>query len=274
MRGRSNSLYFVRRVKAGAMVVPPPFMSISPSSATMDRWGAARSVQVVVGLSAAPVQTTTVTLALSDPSVTASATLLTFGPGLPTSATVTLIGTTYGPNNVTMTATPSNPAIMPQALLITRQNFALPVQSGLEFWFKADGGAWTASGQQATANNDLIAQLFDMSANGRSMLQANTTFQPKFQNNQQNGLPGVVFDGADDLLEFTNSLSLNDLSIYWVGKFVESPSASSSLFHGSTANSAANNYVNGIYWFQGGDILQSAAGTFNQNTPYSVQILR
>jgi len=274
MRGRSNPPYFLKRIKAGSPVVPPPAMSITPASATMDRWGTGRSIQVAVGLSSAPLQTTTVTLGLSDPSVTASVNLLTFGPGLPTSANVTLTGTTYGPNNVTMTANPSNPGIMPQALLITRPNFALPVQSGLEFWFKADGGALKASGQQATANNDLIAQFFDMSAIGRSMLQANPTLQPKFQNNQQNGLPGVVFDGNDDFLDFADNLNLNDLSIYWIGRFLETPSAGSAFLHGNQPNFAINNYTGGIYWYNAPDIVSYNGPIFSQNTPVNVQLSR
>ncbi|MFM7132100.1 MAG: hypothetical protein ACKO0V_22355, partial [bacterium] len=153
-------------------------------------------------------------------------------------------------------------------------NFALPVQSGLEFWFKADGGAWTASGQQATANNDLIAQLFDMSANGRSMLQANMTFQPKFQNNQQNGLPGVVFDGADDFVEFTDNMNLNDMSVYWIGRILETPNASSAFFHGNQPNYAINNYSAGIYWYNAPDIVSFIGPIFSQNTPANVQLFR
>ncbi len=274
MRGRSNSIYFMKRIKPVSAFTAPPSMSITPASAMIDRWGAGRSVQVVISLSTEPSQNTVVAISLSDPSVTSSASQLTFGPGLPVSATLTLTGTTYGPNNVTMMVTPSNPAIMPQALLITRPSFGLPVQSGLEFWFKSDGGALKSNGTAASLNNDLIAQLFDMSANARSMTQANSTFQAKYQLNQQNGLPGVVFDGVDDLLEFSGTLSLNDMSIFWVGRILENPTASSAFLHGPFANSGPNNYANGLFWFQGGDILQAAVGTFNQNVPYSLQIYR
>jgi hypothetical protein len=249
-------------------------MSITPSSLTIDRWGSGRFVQVVVGLSKAPLQTLSVALALTDSSVTANQTQLTFGPGLPTSVTITLTGTTYGPNSLSMIATPSDPGIQPESLFITRPNFALPITSGLEFWFKADGGALNGSGVAASSPNEQVAQLMDMSSNGRSMIQNNSNNQPKFQLNQQNGLPGLLFDGADDFLDFSSQLSINDMSIYWVGRFLEFPSNASGFFHGIASNYAANNFSAGLYWFQGGDIVAGANGTFAANTPYNIQIMR
>jgi hypothetical protein len=66
--------------------------------------------------------------------------------------------------------------------------------SGLSLWLDAaDSTTLTLSGSNVT-------QWGDKSGNGRHAVQSTSTRQPTLQLNQQNGLPGIKWDGVDDNL--------------------------------------------------------------------------
>lgn len=61
-------------------------------------------------------------------------------------------------------------------------------RAGLKGWWSADS--------LALANNALVSSLTDLSGNGNTFVQATGASQPVFNTAQQNGLPGLTFDGA------------------------------------------------------------------------------
>lgn len=102
--------------------------------------------------------------------------------------------------------------------------------AGLQAWFKAD--------TLALNNDDPVTTWLDNSVNGRNATQATAGFKPLYKTNQQNGLPGVLFDGTDDYLA-TVAFTLNQpLTIFAVLKL---PTAviSDYIWDGSANNACA-----------------------------------
>lgn len=256
------------------VTVSVPVLNFASSQLTLDRWGTVNQTSTTLSVSNVPSSAVTVSLTSSDPSVTISPTSVSFGPSSAMSASVTFTGTTLGPNQVVITATPSDAGIAATTLTITRPAYGLPVTNGLSLWVRADQGVFKNDGTAATADLDSVKTWKDYSGLARDLSQATTGTQPVLKLAAQNNLPGLQFDGVDDMLEFATTMGLTDLSIYWVGRFLELPSNESAFFHGVNSNYAANNYSSGLYWFQGADIVTGANGSFNQNTPYRTTISR
>jgi hypothetical protein len=83
---------------------------------------------------------------------------------------------------------------------VTRTALALPVQTNVAMWLTADGGVLKRGGGFAAGLNDPIQGWQDLSTNGLNLSQATLSAQPLFKPTGLNGLPGVMFDGVDDLL--------------------------------------------------------------------------
>jgi hypothetical protein len=71
--------------------------------------------------------------------------------------------------------------------------FSPPDLGGLKIWLKADG-------LTGLSDNDPVSTYTDFSGQGHNFAQI-TTFRPLYKVGIQNGLPGVLWDGADDLME-------------------------------------------------------------------------
>ena len=79
--------------------------------------------------------------------------------------------------------------------------------AGLAAWWKADA--------LSLSNNDPVGTWLDSSGNSHP-LAGFTTARPLYKTNVQNSLPGVLFDGVNDLLEVT--LSVGAFTLVWVLK--------------------------------------------------------
>ena len=67
--------------------------------------------------------------------------------------------------------------------------------NGLNLWLRADSVSGTS-----------VSQWYDLSTNGSSILQSNSSFQPVKINNVLNGHPVVDFDGVNDYIDCGDSL--------------------------------------------------------------------
>jgi hypothetical protein len=93
--------------------------------------------------------------------------------------------------------------LLDQAFLSSTQT--VPT-ANLGVWLKADG-------LSGLANNDPVSTWTDFSGNGRNYI-GTTTTRPLYKTSQQNGLPGVDFDGTDDFLTGTTDPSVSTYSLY------------------------------------------------------------
>jgi hypothetical protein len=87
----------------------------------------------------------------------------------------------------------------------------LPVFSNLVSWWNADS--------LALANNDPVISWTDGSGLANTLVQGTAGFRPLFKTNVVNGKPAVRFDGTDDFLNMTNTLTLG---LIWSWLVVES----------------------------------------------------
>jgi len=105
-----------------------------------------------------------------------------------------------------------NPILIPRIAFSQPSGAVLPVFGGQVLWLKAD--ALTLN------NNDAVSSWTDSSGNGKDHAQASGTKQPTFKTNQQNGKPGVSFDGTnDDLVSASVPTTALVYSIFTVQKF-------------------------------------------------------
>lgn len=269
---RISPILFKKIVGRPTQVLPE--ISFAVPEITLNRWGAGSQIVSSLSVSVPPTSPITVSLSSSDPSITVSPTSVTFGPDSPLSVNFSLAGMAIGPDQAIITATASEPGIASKVMTVNRPPFGLPVTDGLKLWLSADRGLMKSDGTNATIDQESVAQWLDYSGQNQHLNQLTGTAQPKLRTSYQNSLPGIQFDGSNDCLEFDSTLNLNDLSIYWIGKMLEYPTNESALFHGTAASYAANNYSNGLYWFQGADIVSGANGSFYPNTPYKIALIR
>ncbi|MFM1802814.1 MAG: hypothetical protein RJA81_2166 [Planctomycetota bacterium] len=274
MTGKQRNRAFFYRKIGGNDSLSQPELSFSSTEITLDRWGDDQNNTVNLELSSAPSSEFVVNLTASDTSVTVSPSQVTFSPGGPISVGITLTGAMTGPNQVVLTASSNLQTVAPVTLLIQRPSLDIPVLNGLQLWLRSDYGTIGRNGQSGLTDLNPVAQWRDCSGFGRDLYQGQNGQQPVFRTSSQNGLPGIAFDGLDDMLEFSNTLNLNNFSIYWVGKILESPSNGSAYFHGVNGNYAANHYSMGLYWYQGVDIVTGANGSVTQNNPLKIAIYR
>ena len=202
---RRPSLYFLKKPNSTSAVILPT-MSALPGTMVLDRSGSGTQAILAVALTVAPIVNTNVTVTSSDPSVTVSPSVVVFGPGLPLSANVTVTGSTIGPVNVTLTATPSDLTIAPKTVAITRSTLALPVQTNLAMWLRADSGVIKRGGTNAAVLDDPVQGWQDLSSNALNLSQATLTYQPLYKPTGMNNLPGVTFDGIDDVMTGSDAL--------------------------------------------------------------------
>lgn len=199
MRGLKSGHYFYKLANVGASVVVPT-MQVSPSTIALDRFGTAAQATVTVTLSSLPAAAMTVVFASSDASVTVTPAVVSFGPGMPLSASVTLKGSALGPNTVTVTATPSNNLILPLVISVTRPALNLPGQANLAMWLRGDSGVLKRGGGLATALNDPVQGWQDLVASSRTIIQNTNTAQPLYNPTAVNGMPGITFDGVSTIM--------------------------------------------------------------------------
>lgn len=93
------------------------------------------------------------------------------------------------------------------------------------------GGAWYRSDYTGGVSSGSLALWPDISGNGNDATQATMASQPTVFANQINGLPGVVFDGVDDLMAF---LQVSGLTVFIVAN-------KSSNIHNSVVLSSTTN---------------------------------
>ena len=199
MRAMKTGPYFFKLANVGGGLVVPT-MQLSQTSVSLDRFGTATQASVTVTLSTLPAAAMSVVLSSSDNSVTVSPAVLSFGPGLPLSASVTLTGTALGPNAVTVTVTPSNVQILPQVISVTRPVLSLPGQGNLAMWLRTDSGVLKRGGGLATALNDPVQGWQDLVGTSRTIVQNTNTAQPLYNPTAVNGMPGITFDGVSTVM--------------------------------------------------------------------------
>jgi len=96
--------------------------------------------------------------------------------------------------------------------------FSPPDIAGLQLWLDAN---------QITGLNDgdAVATWSDASGNANHGTQSSASKRPTYQTNEQNGLPGVLGDGVDDVLDFpTAVVPASNFSIYFVARQQSAPS--------------------------------------------------
>lgn len=139
-------------------------------------------------------------LSSSDSSIAVSPAVVNFGPGLPLTASLTLTGTTLGPNAVTVTATPSDSQVASQVINVTRPTLTVPATSNLAMWLRADTGLTKRGGGSATALNDPIQGWQDLVTPSRTITQSTNAAQPVYNPSAVNSLPAVTFDGVANVM--------------------------------------------------------------------------
>lgn len=77
--------------------------------------------------------------------------------------------------------------------------------TGLELWLKADAGT------SSVVDNTAISQWDDQSGNANNAVQGTGANQPLYQAGEQNGLPGIQFDGTNDFMSIAG-ITGNDAS--------------------------------------------------------------
>jgi hypothetical protein len=105
-------------------------------------------------------------------------------------------------------------------------SFSATSPAGLSFWAKADAGTST------TTDGVAISQWNDQTAGAHHLTQGNATNQPLYKAAIQNGLPGVLFDGANDSIDNTTLTVSQPDTLFVVGK--------------SLVTTASHNAIDGI----------------------------
>lgn len=116
--------------------------------------------------------------------------------------------------------------------ILSKKTFSPLDISGLALWLDANDSTTlfqdSAGTTPAVANSDPIGLWKDKSGNARNFSQATTSLKPGLLLNAQNGKPGILFDGNDDVLSATLNLS-QPTTYYFIAKWVDS----NFLFDGS-----------------------------------------
>jgi len=93
----------------------------------------------------------------------------------------------------------------------------------------ADLGAWFDASNQSslfqdtsltspvTTDSQSVAGWKDLSGNGRNATQGTSTRRPLYKVSQQNGLPGILFDGGD-CFDIANAAQLDEVTLFFVGR--------------------------------------------------------
>ena len=119
-------------------------------------------------------------------------------------------------------------------------------------WWSADQGVYSdANSPEAPATDgQVVSEWRDISGNGNHLTQTTAASKPLFQTNQQNGLPGLQFQGTDDFLSLGGALlTAAPMSIYIVAE-------AANLSEHHTVLSMANNAATNSYFaaaFRGND---------------------
>ncbi len=75
---------------------------------------------------------------------------------------------------------------------------------------------WVNASHLSLSNNDLVTSWTDFSGNVNNADQVDVSKQPVFLTNQINGLPAVSFDGVNDYLDFSSSITATATTIFTV----------------------------------------------------------
>ena len=133
--------------------------------------------------------------------------------------------------------------------------------ANLAVWIKADAGTFKDAGTTPCGNGDTCQQWNDQSGNGHNATQSGSTARPVFTTNVQNGLPGLLFDGSNDVMRSgAGTVTLNQPSwLFAVFKVVSHPAGDHTMFEGHTTNSAR------LYLDSNGGMTGYAGSGLNDN---------
>lgn len=128
---------------------------------------------------------------------------------------------------------------------------ASPVpMSNLKAWYKADAGV--------TLNGSTVSQWNDQSGNGNHLYQSTAANQPTFISDEGDGLPGIRFDGVNDILGIAGGANINignDVTFYIVWKKQPAAFVNWILYDGASTAQTAQNNANA--WVGAGHVVAS-----------------
>jgi len=127
---------------------------------------------------------------------------------------------------------------------------------------------WLAADNLSLSNNDGVSSWTDASGNSNNADQATAGFQPTFLTNQINGLPVISFDGTDDRLDLTSTITSDDITTFMVYTR-PSNGAQTILNLNQHIYFTENNKASMIY--SGSGTRHSVAKTNNSYSVYSMQ---
>lgn len=164
---------------------------------------------------------------------------------------------------------------MPHALLHQRPRYpglvndkiayVSPLQyPNLKFW----GDTTKITG---LSDSDKVSQWNDLSGNGNHAVQANSSYQPVYKTNVENGLPAILFSGASYVRLVTPAFALSVYTIYMVVKRVSYVVGYPIIYEQDTVNSGMLLMDNSGYFYHRyidgwGDCLSSPLTT----SPYNL----
>ncbi len=106
-------------------------------------------------------------------------------------------------------------SIVVLTFLFTTVSFSQIPMNGLQLWLKSDAGV--------IFDDDKVSCWQDQSGNGYNAIQSNADRQPYFLFDELIGKPVLAFDGTNDKLGFTGSVTMTQLSFFIVMKQYREP---------------------------------------------------
>jgi hypothetical protein len=133
-----------------------------------------------------------------------------------------------------------------------------PLSLSPVLWLKADAGTYQSSGgSAATADSDPVGEWQDQSGNGNHVTQGTGTAKPLLKLNVQNSLPGVLFDGSDDILAVATPVltATASISIFAVVKLADTSEQGAIIHIGNGSNGYSFGVGNSTMDTSGTDVI-------------------
>jgi hypothetical protein len=133
-------------------------------------------------------------------------------------------------------------------------------KAGSEFIPSGSPFAWWKADSLSLNDNDQVATWADSSGNGKDLLQPDGSYKPTYKVNQQGVLPGVSFDGTENMSVDFGSSDGDKHTIFIVFKLPSFSGSNMFLFEGLDGNNRNLFYTaaTGTNWFMyQGNILDS-----------------
>ncbi len=175
----------------------------------------------------------------------------------------------------------------PAGATFTGPNATSPLNLAPLAWYKADVGAYTTSqARAACTNGSSVGLLLDQSGNNLHLVNNyGSSFQPLYETNILNSLPGILFNGTSDFMQAWPYSGLNfpttvsqPFSVYMVANVVTKNSSTNKSYMLSIASGNGNgdgmyyNFSAGQYRIQAGTPASSGV-SMSVNTSYVFQAL-